>query len=231
MKFSPQQLVMLQEALSSPMPSLSAPPQPPLLPPPPAVDSSRGEQVVLCYSHNNNNNNNCHHSHNNLSFSLAALTLLYLAEAANVAALSLAAPSHLQAGVMIGSPVLIMALLLHALALHGSAPVCQFLAVSCALSVPCVIWLDKHGPMWGLCVVLSFFFPLSTPRGLLRVGAASGTVVVLAAGPLILVPLAPRPATWGLVLVTLSVQSVVATGRLRDQRLAWCSGPGAPHSQ
>ena len=71
--------------------------------------------------------------------------------------------------------------------------------------------------------VLSCFFPASMPRGLLRGAAAVGFVAVLAAGGILL--LIPTPlgaharAVWGVILVTLSIQSVIATGRLRGQRM------------
>jgi hypothetical protein len=57
------------------------------------------------------------------------------------------------------------------------------------------------------------------PRCLLRGAAVAGTAVVVASLPLFFVPFAPQPVIWGVVLATLSIQSVISTGRFRGQRL------------
>ena len=149
---------------------------------------------------------------------LGLLAVVYLGYAALLASVSLAAPDFVLQGAVLASPLLSLNLGLHALALSGPLPV-YALAFLCAAGLPFVLWLGRPLVMWALCLLLSLFFTSSMPRSFMRSAAVASTAVVVAALPLFFVPFAPRPVVWGVLLATLSIQSVVVTGRLRGQRI------------
>ncbi len=149
---------------------------------------------------------------------LGMLSVLYLGVAALVASISIASRDFVLQGVVLASPLLSLGLVLHSMALSCPLPVIG-LSGCCALALPTVLWVSRPLVLWALCLALSLFFTTSMPRCLLRGAAVSGTAVVLASLPLFFVPFAPQPVIWGVVLATLSIQSVVSTGRFRGQRL------------
>jgi hypothetical protein len=157
------------------------------------------------------------------SIPLSPLAAAYLAVAVTSALVSLARPDRTLDAALLASPLLSVALATHALALPADLIAQRALAGACALCFPAALWLGHPGAIWVACMGLSCFFPASMPRGLLRGAAAVGFVAVLAAGGILL--LIPTPlgaharAVWGVILVTLSIQSVIATGRLRGQRM------------
>jgi hypothetical protein len=227
MSFSSDQLATLQKALARPLPDMEPPPHmsrssagatppvPPAQPPPPP-------QSVFVQVQQKPSAPAAQQDHKK-SIPLSPLAAAYLAVAVTSAVVSLAKPERTLDAALLASPLLSVALAAHALALPADLLPQRALAGACALLFPAALWLGHPGALWAACAALSAFFPASMPRGILRGGAAVGCVAVLAAGGILL--LIPTPlggharAVWGAILVTLSIQSVIATGRLRGQRM------------
>jgi hypothetical protein len=235
MSFSSDQLATLQKALARPMPDLEPPPSMSRVPlpatpkPQPQPQQQQQQQAQAVFVHVQPKSaaqdpSAAAQSAKTLkSIPLSPLAAAYLGVAVTSALVSLARPDRTLDAALLASPLLSVALATHALALPAELIPQKILAAACALLFPAALWLGHPGAMWAACLCLSVFFPTSMPRGLLRGAAAVGFMVVLAAGGILL--LIPTPlgaharAVWGAILVTLSIQSVIATGRLRGQRM------------
>lgn len=213
MSFSSDQLAVLQKALAQPMPDMEPPPHmscsaPPTQPAPADVPSKPPPKKP---------------QEGQKSLPLLPLTAAYLAVAASTAVVSLARPDKTVDSALLASPLLCVALSVHALALPAGMLPQRALAFACALTYPAALWVGHPAGMWAACACLSLFFPSSMPPGILRVAAAAGFAAVVAAGGLLLAIPAPMGAhsraAWALILVALCIQSVLSTGRLRGQRL------------
>jgi len=225
-KFSSEQLLVLQSALAPPLPPLAPPPGMGRPSPPPAAASA-----PLLLPPDAHASGGTPSSSRVTSLPLSALTPAYLCVAGTVALASIAAPDRAAEGALVASPLLALALGVHSLALLPSSPPASFLGVSCALSTPALLRLappPRWGP-WLCCASTSAFFAASTPRGLLRVLALFFLVAVLAAAAAALSLSADhhQRAAWGAALVALSIQSAISTGRLRAQRLKFRVWAGA----
>ena len=238
MSFSSDQFATLQQALARPMPDLEPPPSMSRAPlpaiPRPQPQSQpqqqqQQQQAQTVFVHvqpkpaAQDPATAAQPGKTPKSIPLSPLAAAYLGVAVTSALVSLARPDRTLDAALLASPLLSVALATHALALPADLIPQKILAGACALLFPAALWLGHPGAMWAASLCLSCFFPASMPRGLLRGAAAVGFVAVLAAGGILL--LIPTPlgaharAVWGVILVTLSIQSVIATGRLRGQRM------------
>ena len=233
-KFSSEQLLVLQKTLSSPLPPLAAPPNMLMMaggrssPPPPAplATQQRGQRGPLPLSHAASLPCDPPAPGGPAHISLSPLAGAYLVVVNVVAISSATSPDLTLEGALAASPLLTLTLGLHALALLDTSPAASCLAVACALCVPSLIRLGppRLAP-WLCCAALSAFFLASTPRGLLRFLSAIGSAAVVALGAFLLATADyGQRAAWGSILVALSIQSVVSTGRLRGQRLTCAAG-------
>jgi len=233
MSFTSDQLATLQRALARPMPDLEPPPsmsrahlpatakQTPQPQPPSQLQQ---QQAVFVHVQPKPASQEPSATQSaKKSIPLSPLAAAYLAVAVTSALVSLARPDRTLDAALLASPLLSVALATHALALPSDLIAQRALAGACALCFPAALWLGHSGAIWVACMGLSGFFPMSMPRGLLRGAAAVGFVAVLAAGGILLLIPTPLGAharvVWGVILVTLSIQSVIATGRLRGQRM------------
>lgn len=227
-KFSSEQLLVLQRALATPIPPLApppsmlamAPPMPPCLPPlparqrapprlpPPHTPPAADDAVVS--------------SARPSLIPLAPIAWAYLAVAIAVAVSSVAAPDRTLEGALLATPVLSLALGLHALALLETSAAASCLALACAIGVPTTLRAAPHrGPLPPLlcCAALAGFFLASAPRGTMRYVSAAGMLAAVAAGlAAAAAPPYQRPA-WSAAIVALSIQSAISAGRFRGQRL------------
>lgn len=213
MSFSADQLAVLQKALAKPMPDMEAPPHMSSQPQhQPASDQPHLAKPLFEPVQPPKK-----------TVPLTPLTAAYMAVAVASAIVSIAKPERTLDGALIASPLLSMALCVHALALPAGMLPQKALALACALCFPAALWVGHPGGMWAVCTALSLFFPASMPRGLLRGAAAVGSAAVVAAGGVLLLIPTPLGAhsrvVWACILATLCIQSVIATGRLRGQRL------------
>jgi hypothetical protein len=188
--FTPDQLSLLQTALSPPMPALHPSPQmgaPAAFAPAPSAPA-RG------------------------SVPLAAVGAGYGLAAAGVAAAGLAAPGrHLDAA-LLASPALALALGLHALA-SPAAPLARPLGLLCALGTPWACYAPQPWGLWAAALGLSAFFPATLPPGAARWTVLGGLLAVLLAGGLLGAGGPPR-AAWGISLASLALQASACLLRL-----------------
>ena len=193
MVFSPDQLAMLQTALTPPAPVLVASPQ--MGRPAPAVHPRP------------------------LSLPLWPVILAYPAFAVLLAVVSLFAPSLLLAAALVASPLLAVAVVLHCLSVPPivSQP-CRLCASVCVAALPLACWVAHPWPLWASASAFSCFFAVSAQGAPLRRASLWAFLLVLASGALVALR-APARLTWAPVLLTLVLQSVGATARLRRAAL------------
>lgn len=191
--FTPDQLALLQAALTPPMPALSPPPQMassmgPALPADPAPPQRTAVPLALVGA----------------GYALVAL----LGGAA-----SLAAPRAFREPALASLlPLLALSLGLHALALPG-LPHAQGLALLCAAGAPLACFAPQPWGVWAGAAALSAFFALALPRGAGRLGALGGLMGVLLGGALLGAGAPPR-AGLGVALVSLALQGAGSLHRL-----------------
>ena len=191
--FTPDQLALLQAALTPPMPPLSPPPQMASGPAPAAAGPQPPGQRA--------------------SVPLALVGVGYALVALLGAGVSLAAPRALRDSALAGlAPLLALALGLHALALPG-LPLAQCFALLCAAGAPLACFAPQPWGVYAGALALSAFFPLALPRGPARWGVLAGARGVLLGGALLGAGLPPR-AGLGVALASLALQCAGALHRL-----------------
>jgi hypothetical protein len=242
-KFSSEQLLVLQRALTAPIPPLAPPPSMVMMaaagisPPPPQQQQPTSaapqqprhraqaraappDDALLPLG-----------AARPALLPLAPLAWAYLAVANAVAVSSVASPEHTIEGALLASPLLSLALALHSLALLDASLAASCLGLACALGVPAALGVASLYPEgspsrplapWLCCAALAAFFSASAPRGALRCLSAAGALAVLAAGAAS-ASTAYQRAAWGAAVVALSIQSAISAGRLRGHRLHVCA--------
>ena len=190
MTFNPEQLALLQTALTPPTPPFLSPVPPPVVCPAP------------------------HSADNATALPLWPILFAYPLFALLLAAVSLLAPHSILVVALVASPALLLPLALHALTVAHLSRACQALACACAALYPLAFWLAHPWLLWVTALAFSGFFAFAAPRGVLgRASAWSCGLVLLSAA--LIVARAPVRVVWGGVVLTLALQSVAATARLR----------------
>lgn len=203
MRFSANQLRMLQENLSPALPQLSAPPE--MVSAPPAMASSAAAAPAAPRS--------------------VCLPCCLLGPSYVLVALALYA-SHAccsAAPAALGASPLALLVGLHALASQHSK-CAQALGGCLALCLPAFSWASSRTDLHLLAASLagSVFLALATPGvGLLKHVAAAVPLLVAAASLLVLTVEAPqlRRTGWGTLVAGLCTQATVATAKLRTFEL------------
>ncbi len=201
MTFSPEQLALLQRALTPPAPS-------------PAVHAQTAEPMREAPRD---------------PLPLWPLLAAYPLFAALLGGVSLLAPASLLPVALVASPALLLPLAVHALVAPHAPRACQALALACALLFPPSVWLARPWLLWLAGLSFSCFFALAAPRGVLARASAWACGLVLLAGGLVLAR-APARLVWPPLVLAITLQSVAATARLRTAALSCAVVDAAPRA-
>ncbi len=190
MTLSPEQLAMLQNAFTSPIPLF--------LPAAAPLAACSASSV----------------SYNTGSLPLWPVLVAYPLFALLLAVASLVAPRSFLLVGLVASPALLLPLVVHALAVAYLPRPCQALACLCAALYPLAFWLAHPWLLWLTAFAFSCFFVLAAPRGVLGRASVWSCGLVFLSAALVLAR-APVRLIWAGVILTLALQSVAATARLR----------------